>query len=224
MNEEDKNIESLEEELKELKKKKLLKEIKELENNLGIKHKKSNNKKISSTPVEIKKINNNFYYFAFAFGAILSIYITQVGNFNLFNSIEDKLENTSSQPQQAEVTSTTTTIQESDIAEIQGLKVDISCYTTYKGGDKSSDPILKVKISINNSTKVQLSKMSIFVSPTPSDFRDYFKNDNTTNRTFMKTVYYQIDNKNKDKEHFVYFYIGSMGLGKPVAKCSTFFN
>ena len=227
MSKDDDNLESLEQELKALKKKKLQKEINKLEKDLNISSKTTVEKvsKALETPTQKEKVIDEALWIVFGvlFIATLLAIVFQ-NNINL-----DSITNWTSDTQESNIainneeSSTSDDSREisNNLANVPGLKVDVSCQIMYKGRDESTPPILKVSVKVVNSTSKVAKSMSAFITPPTDNFRNYFEKDVVgINSYLMKSVYYNIYPLNKDKVHTVFFYISSHSPGKAVSTCS----
>jgi hypothetical protein len=230
MSKENDNLESLERELKELKKKKLEKEINKLEKELNIFSKKTfvqNESKSLKESTQKKKDYTLWIIFGVLFMAVLFVlgFGININSENIINTppetqgSDNTIKNDESSISDDSNNSDDGKKIENELAIVLGLTINVDCQVMYKGGDKSTPPILKVSVKVNNSTSKPLKGMSVTVIPTTNDFRDYFKNDVISNPNFSKSVYYDINPINKDKVHTVYFYINSHKPGKAVGTC-----
>ena len=217
MSKERDNIESLERELQELRKKKkenLLKEISALEKELGVSSVQAKSD-IRKTKENKKNSSNLITLFTVL---LISLVGLSVASYRyprpelLVKAVEEKTTTAQQDAISGNFPSKNTTV-------TGNLDVTLTCTIMYKGGDKTTNPILKVQINSTNRTGRDLKSMSFYIEPKTINFKNYFDGTTVVGSEFNRTVYFDINPAKKYERHKVSFYITSHSPGAAIATC-----
>ena len=217
MSKERDNIENLEQELEELRKKKkenLLKEISALEKELGVSSVQAKSD-IRKTKENKKNSSNLITLFTVL---LISLVGLSVASYRyprpelLIKAVEEKTTTAQQEAISGNFPSENTTV-------TGNLDVTLTCTIIYIGGDKTTNPVLKVEIYSKNRTGRDLKNMSIYIEPAIPKFRTYFYGTTVVGSVFDRTVYYDINPTNKNERHKVSFYIRSHSPEAAVGTC-----